>query len=849
MSVVSAINKKISSTVRGFAVYLLLTVVYIIFGKLGLMLALPPGYVSAIFPPAGVAVAAAFIGRRKALPWIFLGSMLLNTWAGYSANHHIDVLSLTVAAVIAIASTLQAALGGYALRRAVGYPACFDRASDVLWFLLLAPLICLTSASLSVGGLLALGIVTPATFPLAWVTWWIGDTLGVMVVFPLVLIAAGEPRELWRRRIATVALPMLLIFTLFVAIFLKTNQWEYSDSLSDFRLLSQQAENQVRNKLEEQESLLEQTAGLFVHDAHGIVTRDEFHRFMQKSLKRYPMIQAVEWADEVEASHRINFEAIQRKDSPGFEIRELNSAGRLTRAGQRSSYYPVTYVEPLVGNESAVGFDLASNAQRLETLNKAKQNGTVAASAAVTLVQERQQQVGVLLLLAINRHDSKSGIVLSVLRMNDFMDKLLLNTRPMLYTRLIDLDEHRLIYDNFGQPAPQTLYEHTFSFGSRQYRLETAPTPAYFAQHHGWQSWGVLGIGVLGTGLLGALLLLGTGHTSRIEAQVKSRTKELLESEQHFSQLFILVPIPLGLVSRNGAIVHFNDCFIKTFGYDINDIPTLTALWKHACPDASYRQWAMNSWSAAVTTAENTGRNFEPAEYHLTCKNGAQRIVLIGGSIIGEHILATFIDITERVQGEQALKLEVQKNLTLSQYDLLTRVPNRMLFSDRLQQALVAAKRHKTHLALMFVDLDKFKQINDQFGHAVGDLLLKEAANRIQQCLRASDTVARIGGDEFLVLLSAIDAEQDALLVAEKIRFALNQPFALIDKNLNISCSIGIAVYPTDGTDEMQLTRNADVAMYHAKNAGRNAVMLYQEDMRQQLHEPEPAAQRSGNGL
>ena len=167
----------------------------------------------------------------------------------------------------------------------------------------------------------------------------------------------------------------------------------------------------------------------------------------------------------------------------------------------------------------------------------------------------------------------------------------------------------------------------------------------------------------------------------------------------------------------------------------------------------------------------------------------------------------------------------------LAHYDPLTDLPNRTLFSDRLQQALVAAKRDKARLALMFVDLDKFKPVNDVFGHHVGDLLLKEAAKRMQDCVRESDTVARIGGDEFVVLLPVIDAEQDAMLVAEKIRGALNQPFVLVGQSMYISSSTGIAVYPEHGKDETQLLRNADVAMYYAKDYGRNNVKLYQPDM------------------
>jgi diguanylate cyclase (GGDEF)-like protein/PAS domain S-box-containing protein len=181
-------------------------------------------------------------------------------------------------------------------------------------------------------------------------------------------------------------------------------------------------------------------------------------------------------------------------------------------------------------------------------------------------------------------------------------------------------------------------------------------------------------------------------------------------------------------------------------------------------------------------------------------------------------------DITERKDIEEHMQ-------HMAQYDALTHLPNRALFNDRLQQAIAAAQRNKARLALMFIDLDKFKPVNDTYGHGVGDLLLKEVALRIQDCLRESDTAARIGGDEFVILLPAIETQQDASMVGEKILHALNQPFALAGHILNISGSIGVAVYPEHGKDEKLLVKSADIAMYHAKKNGRNNVKMFQRGL------------------
>ncbi|MDH4234757.1 MAG: diguanylate cyclase [Gallionella sp.] len=183
-------------------------------------------------------------------------------------------------------------------------------------------------------------------------------------------------------------------------------------------------------------------------------------------------------------------------------------------------------------------------------------------------------------------------------------------------------------------------------------------------------------------------------------------------------------------------------------------------------------------------------------------------------------------DITERKEIEEHMR-------HMAQYDALTHLPNRALFSDRLQQALASAQRNRERLALMFLDLDKFKPVNDTYGHGVGDLLLKEAAQRIQKCLRESDTAARIGGDEFVVLLPSIEVEMDSRKVGEKIRHALNQPFELAGHRLQISSSIGVAVYPEHGSNEKLLVKSADIAMYHAKKNGRNNVRIYQPGMQE----------------
>jgi diguanylate cyclase (GGDEF)-like protein len=163
----------------------------------------------------------------------------------------------------------------------------------------------------------------------------------------------------------------------------------------------------------------------------------------------------------------------------------------------------------------------------------------------------------------------------------------------------------------------------------------------------------------------------------------------------------------------------------------------------------------------------------------------------------------------------------------LAQHDGLTDLPNSVLFNDRLTQAMALTHRHEHLLAVLFIDLDRFKSINDSLGHASGDRLLQSAAERLLSCVRVTDTVSRRGGDEFVILLSEITHTKDAAICAEKILGALNSPHFIDGKIVHITASIGIATYPGDGTEIETIMNNADSAMYCAKNCGRSNYQFF----------------------
>jgi diguanylate cyclase (GGDEF)-like protein/PAS domain S-box-containing protein len=311
-------------------------------------------------------------------------------------------------------------------------------------------------------------------------------------------------------------------------------------------------------------------------------------------------------------------------------------------------------------------------------------------------------------------------------------------------------------------------------------------------------------------------------NSSRDITERKKIEKALQESESRFRTMADIVPVLIWIADLDKLCTWFNKVWLEFTGRTLEQ--EYGNGWAEGVHPDDFQR-CLNTY----VTAFDARQEFT-MEYRLRRHDGEYRwLVDHGVPRFDDHgkflgYIGSCVDITDRHAVEDMAQYRAH-------HDPLTDLPNRSLFGDRLRQALASAKRDQTHLAILFIDLDKFKPVNDQFGHAVGDLLLQDATKRMLNCVRESDTVARIGGDEFVVLLPSVDEEQDAVGVAEKIRHALNIPFALSGHELHISSSTGIAVYPEHGNNETQLFKHADRAMYYAKENGRNDVQLYHPAM------------------
>ena len=317
--------------------------------------------------------------------------------------------------------------------------------------------------------------------------------------------------------------------------------------------------------------------------------------------------------------------------------------------------------------------------------------------------------------------------------------------------------------------------------------------------------------------------------------QIDSRDAARLGESARLSAS-ILACAPLSIIASDfaGRITLFSPGAEAMLGYDAAEMLGRGVLSFHDADEVRARARELSRELGVAVSAGHeafvakTRASGQPDEREWTyIRKDATRLTVLlsvttlrdaSGGIDGYLGIAT--DITER----SVALAEISR---MAHHDQLTRVPNRRLFHDRMQMAISQARRESRRLALMLIDLDGFKPVNDRLGHPVGDMLLKAVARRMQGCLRESDTLARVGGDEFAVILPRVNVGGDAMLVAEKIRKEINRPFELAGGYpIAISCSIGVAIYPEHGCEEKRLSKNADEAMYVAKAHGGNCTRL-----------------------
>ncbi len=695
----------------------LIALVYAALGWLSLKISVPPDYVSVVFLPAGLAVAVVLIWGRWLAPGVFLGGLAVQLLAHGQVNAAFWGWSTVVPSVGAAA---QAVLTAWMVRRWVHYPASIDTPRRVVLLLfVVAPLGSALNATVSVPLLVGQGVLPGNEALFSWWTWWLGDTLGVILLTPMVLALFGEPAASWRPRVRTVALPMLLALLVAGTSYYQLRQSDERSLHQQFERSSADFAARLQRRLDAQTDGVAAIAKLLELSERLSVA--DYKAATQPWLKRYPGTQNFGWSPRVLGPLRGAFEAEQSvmRQAP-YQIKGRDNNGKVFAALSATEYLPIALVEPFDSNRSVLGLDVSVLPATQAAVRVTRDSQQPAVTSGIRLVQESGDQRGVIMYQSVYAQTPAGpefkGVVSAVFRMDDVLQAVLSQVPGQsMQLCLVDQGAAPTGQRLSGPPGcenhphnSKTLHaDWPVVFGDREWRLHFWAGPEYLAEQRSWTAWATMSTGLVAVAMLGAFLMVISGNSRRTQQLVELRTHELART--------------------NASLVQ------------------------------------------------------------------------------------------------------------LAHFDPLTGLANRAHWMTQAQAALLSAQQSGEQLAVMFLDLDRFKHVNDSLGHSQGDLLLKTVAQRMRQCLRARDVLARLGGDEFVVLLPRVKGKEGAAVAAGKIVKALAEPILLDPHEVTVSASLGVAFFPDDGRDVETLLRHADTAMYSIKDAGRNGWRFFSSEMTEHL--------------
>jgi diguanylate cyclase (GGDEF)-like protein/PAS domain S-box-containing protein len=667
----------------------------------------------------------------------------------------------------------------------------------------------------------------------------------------------NAPTSLWLRLSSAMLGPNIAWVVLFVGL-LAT--FEIHKSAQEALLRQQQTQFDervshlvavIRSRLKSYEDMLRGGVGLLAASESVSRARWKDYNDSLAVQERYPGVQGVGYSVFIPAAQLDeHVRTIRKGGLPDYAVRP---------AGARAEYTSILYLEPFdTRNQRAFGFDMFSEANRRTAMERARDTGDTAMSAKVTLVQETDKavQAGMLMYLPhykngaphntpAERRANLLGYVYSPFRLTDLMNDIMKRYRtgaaPMIDVALYDgalLSADSLFHNSGsgfapvpGQPVSGRLtstqsmgmYGHTWSL----YAVSRPTFHAAFDQNK------PLRLLLSGAGLsvtLSMLVYLLALHRRRTLAQVRHLTRQAAEREKTAEQLQLSASVyqhsseAMSVTDSKGKIVSINHAFTAITGYTLEEVAGKSH--KHLASDRHDRAFYQTMWSDINATGKwqgeisNRRKNGEVYLESMTIN----AIYHVDGS--AHRYVALSSDITQKKAADELIWKQAN-------FDTLTGLPNRRLFNERLTLEIKKSQGSDLKMALLLIDLDHFKEVNDTLGHDQGDNLLALAAQRITACVHESDHVAHLEGDKFLVLLPTIPNDGWTGRIAQNIIERLATPFQLLEDMVFVTASVGITVYPDDGQNVESLIKNADRAMYDAKNSGRNRFNYFTKALRE----------------
>lgn len=569
-----------------------------------------------------------------------------------------------------------------------------------------------------------------------------------------------------------------------------------------------------------------------------------------KAVKAFPELKGdllvTEWLPVIKSEHRKEYESEMRRfHGKGFSILDLGSDGQHQRAQNRAAYYPVTFIYPPWINKSSLGFDPSSTLFSSEAIIDAIESDSAKARAPLQLTLFDRSKLPVMSIFkAVYDYEAANllhGLVLVVIKVEHLVQRALTSSdigdlevnikdnktgQYYLSTEISELPIYSLPLELFGRTLSMEFYSTKLSqTQNKVYSLSLSLALKAFAIYLILELLLVLS---MRKSLFEKLLLTKTNELKLItksaiasERAANDALRQSIHAQEDLklsNMAFDSANEAMLIITQHGVVKRSNCAYKNLLTEQQTDADTLPIFTDN---NGEIDEFGSGIWEIAKTEGSWRGERI------FTCVE-TKKPVMLSISFLNNksrnHFVIVFLDISETKQAQHEL-------LRKANYDLLTGLPNRSFFNDRLSQHISFSKRNNLIVCLMFIDLDKFKLINDTLGHDAGDHYLVHIADSLKRCVRDSDTVARLGGDEFTVIFDDVKSESDIPLLAEKVLTAIRTPITLNGSTIAPDASIGISLYPTHTDSSSELTKFADRAMYQAKHSRSDSYTVYSHQL------------------
>jgi diguanylate cyclase (GGDEF)-like protein/PAS domain S-box-containing protein len=626
----------------------------------------------------------------------------------------------------------------------------------------------------------------------------------------------------------------------------------------DFEITARDRIEVISTTLSNTASLGRSVASFF--RASENVTAHEFELYTTQLLADKPFIRAIEWIPSINGEkQRQSFESQMRKQDSGFAISQQNIDDMFVPlpAHASATYFPIHYITPLKGNRALLGLDVSTNPVRYEALVSALNTNRGSLSGKLNLVQGTSHQSAVAMMVPTykERNATENGQPVTYEKLEGFASILLpiagmieesirpltpagvniliydLNSadgrqKPMYIraSRLAPLSDEKVLADSQRDHVLQRI--ETIDVANRKWEIKVLPSPGYYKMGVNTEVWLLLLGGSLFTALLVVYMLQRIREREKIARQVVDRTQQLQKTKRQVELILRSTHEGILGVDNDGIITFSNPMATALLGYTKRE---LTGQQQHKLLHHSHADGSPYPYEECpIQRAIREGVSVNVADEVFWRKDGtAIAIEYAAAPIIDdsdiEGCVIIFRDVTDRRKHEQELQ-------HMARYDQLTGLANRALFFELLRKAIQRTLRSDHRIAVIYMDLNGFKPVNDTLGHAAGDVLLKQFAERVQHTLREHDTLARVGGDEFVVLADNLAGRAECEMIIERIKDSLKETFVIEDTCFIIGASIGVALYPRDSKDMDTLISYADKAMYEAKH-NKSLPYVFYEDL------------------